>query len=338
PLAPGTTRRIASGVLRHFVERGAPDDRGLLTLGWYDTFLPCVQTYSGPGSPYWASKAFVGLLLPPEHPAWTDAEEPAPVDLADQTVAMPSPGWLVHATRDDGVVRLINHGSDNDRIQSPSGPPDPHYLKFGYTSHTGPEAGEQAEGVDGHLAVVSPDGAVSLRRRIEPLAVGDRFAASAYRDELPAGPVRVVTASVVDGAAEVRIHQVTAPAGHQVREGGHALAAAAPLTVETGAAMAVVRRPDGLTSAVRGLHGYTGSGVATAEGANAYGRHSATPYVLADAHPGGTAVYVSVVQLTGTGEEPPAPDVRVEGDQVALTLPGGDQVTVSLGEHPTCAR
>ncbi|MEV1240057.1 DUF2264 domain-containing protein [Nonomuraea sp. NPDC050022] len=378
PLPPGRTRRIAGGVLRHFVERGAPDERGLLTLGWYDTFLPVTQSYSGPGSPYWASKAFLGLLLPPEHPVWTDAEVPAPIDLADQAVTMRPPGWLLHATREDGVVRLVNHGSDRDRIQDPSGVPDPHYLKLAYTSHTGPNlaeaAGKEGEvagnegevaaregagagiegkvagaegqavgfdravvGVDGEVVVVAPDGAVSRRRRIEPLTTGDRFAASAYRDDLPAGSVHVVTASVVDGAAEVRIHRVTAPAGHQVRDGGHAIAGEAPPTARGGELWASARRADGLVSVVRGLHGYTTAGVANAEGANAFGRHSATPYVLAAAHPGGTAVYVSLVLLTGTAEARP-PEVRVDGDQVTLDLPGGDTATVRLTETPTCVR
>ncbi|MEV0309486.1 DUF2264 domain-containing protein [Nonomuraea fuscirosea] len=323
PLPPGRTRRIASGALRHFAEHGAPDERGLLTLGWYDAFEPVTQSYSGPASPYWASKAFLGLLLPPEHPVWTAPEQAAPVDLADQTLAMPAPGWLLHATRDDGVVRLINHGSDRDRVQDQD-IPDPHYLKFAYTSHSGPETGA----VDNHLAVLAPDGAASLRRRIEPLAVADRFAASAYQD----GPVRVVTASVVDGAAEIRIHRVTAPEGRQVRDGGHALAAPVPLDLKDGE----VRRPDGLGSGVRPLHGYAGTGIVTAEGANAFGRCSATPYAIGD-HPGGTAVYVSLVWLAGA--PPASPGVRVEGDDlVVLTLPGGDTATVHLNGIPSCER
>ncbi|WP_447002564.1 DUF2264 domain-containing protein [Saccharothrix isguenensis] len=331
PLPPGRTRRIASGVLRHFTERGVPDERGLLSLGWYGEFLPTAQDYSGPASPYWASKAFLGLLLPPDHPVWTDAEEAAPVDLADQVVPMPAPGWLLHTTRSDGVVRLVNHGSDRDRVQPEDGAPDPHYLKLAYTSHTGPEVGGPASGVDNHLAVIAPDGTASARRRIEPLTVSDGFAASAYRD----GPVHVVTASVVHGAAEVRIHRVTAPAGYQVRDGGHALAAPDPLESQVGDGVALARRPDGLCSAVRALFGYTSAGVVSAEGTNAFARHSATPYVIADVHPGGTAVYVSVVQL-GV-EEPPSPGVRVEDGLIVLSLP--ETVTVRLDDgHPTCDR
>lgn len=47
PLAPGLTRRLASGTARHFAERGVPDERGLQPLGWYGTHLPTTQPYSG---------------------------------------------------------------------------------------------------------------------------------------------------------------------------------------------------------------------------------------------------------------------------------------------------
>ncbi|CAM5515003.1 hypothetical protein SALBM311S_09682 [Streptomyces alboniger] len=85
-----------------------PDERGLLTLGWYQPLPPVTQRYSGPASPYWASKAFLGLLLPENHPVWTAPEEPAPVDTADVRLALPSPRWLpaLHRRRPpDGTAR-----------------------------------------------------------------------------------------------------------------------------------------------------------------------------------------------------------------------------------------
>ncbi|MGN9911539.1 DUF2264 domain-containing protein [Phytohabitans sp. LJ34] len=343
PLPAGRTRRIASGALRHFVERGVPDERGLLSLGWYDRFLPCVQHYSGPASPYWASKAFVGLLLPADHPAWTVREAAAPIDEGDRVVAMPGPGWLVHATRHDGIVRLVNHGSDRARHIAPEGLEDPHYARFGYASHAAPEAGEDSRvrAVDGHLAVMAPDGTVSRRRRIEPVAAHDRFAASAYVDKTPEGPVRVVTASVARGPWEVRAHRVTAPAGRTVRDGGYALAGSRPPSVHTGPGWARVSRPDGLSSVVVGLHGLGGAAVAPAVDANAYGVRSATPY-LTGPHPGGSAVFVSLVALTGDRVEPAALAdafaVAVDGDTVTVTYPDGERVEVALGDTPSYAR
>lgn len=344
PLPAGRTRRIASGVLRHFVERGVPDGSGLLSLGWYDRFLPCTQHYSGPASPYWASKAFAGLLLPADHPVWTVREAAAPIDEGDRVVAMPGPGWLLHATRHDGLVRLVNHGSDRARHLAADGLDDPHYTRFGYASHAAPEVGEEARAraVDGHLAVVAPDGTISRRRRIEPIAAHDRFAASAYVDELPAGPVRVVTASVARGPWEVRVHWVTAPAGCAVRDGGYALAGSRAPSVHTGPGWARVSRPDGISSVAVGLHALRDAAVAAAVDANAYGVRSATPYVTAPPHPGGSAVYASLMALTGDRIDPAAlaesVAVSVDGDAVTVTFPDGERVEVALGATPSYVR
>jgi hypothetical protein len=83
PLSPGETRRLASGALKYFLDRGAVDDNGLLTLGWHGPNSAVLQGYSGPASPYWASKGFLGLLLPPDHEVWTATEEPRPAERAD---------------------------------------------------------------------------------------------------------------------------------------------------------------------------------------------------------------------------------------------------------------
>jgi hypothetical protein len=333
PLAPGLTRRLASGALRHFADRGAPDARGLLTLGWHEPCPPMIQPYSGPASPYWAAKAFLGLLLPPGHAVWTATEAPAPIDTGDTTVALPAPGWLLHGTRADGVVRLLNHGSDRATRTTA---PDPHYVRLAYSTHTGPQLDPDslAAPVDGHVAVVAPDGTVSARRRVERLGVTDRFAVSAYQD----GPVRIVTAVVVGAGAEVRIHAVTAPAGHHVRDGGYALAAPAALPAGSDAATAVrVCRPDGLASGIAALAGFTSAAVHRTSGADAFGRHAAVPYLTAGDHPGGTRLYVSLVTLG----RPAADPVRLAGiDDTTVTLAwaDGDTTTVGLGERPRYER
>lgn len=78
PLTPGASRRVISGSLRYFLERGATGTDGLLNLGWHGPHEASLQNYSAPASPYWASKAFVSLLAPDGHPLWAATEEPAP--------------------------------------------------------------------------------------------------------------------------------------------------------------------------------------------------------------------------------------------------------------------
>ncbi|MGW7003132.1 DUF2264 domain-containing protein [Streptomyces sp. NPDC054933] len=303
PLAPGRTRRLASGVLRHFTERGVPDERGLLSLGWYEPFLPIAQDYSGPASPYWASKGFLGLLLPARHPVWTAPELPLPIEESDQYVALPSPGWLLHGTRGDGIVRLLNHGSDHADPDAVAPSDDPHYAKLGYSSRTAPEAAPQAWAarLDSHLALVAPDGTASRRTAIHPLTVSRSRAASWHAARLPGDQTeyRVETTALPHGGWEVRVHRVEAPVGVTVRDGGYAIAGPEPPEAEAGGDWALVRRGDGLTSAVVGLYGWHGGHVAHHADANALGRCSAVPYLISAPHPGGRSVHVTLVALTG---------------------------------------
>ncbi|MFE6887818.1 DUF2264 domain-containing protein [Streptomyces sp. NPDC057694] len=339
PLAPGLTRRLASGTARHFVERGVPDERGLLPLGWYDTFLPATQPYSGPASPYWASKGFLGLLLPADHPVWTERELPLPVEQSEQYTALPAPGWLLHGTPHDGIVRLINHGSDHN---PPDGPAtdDPHYAKLAYSTATAPESAPHAwaRTVDNHIALLTPDGTPSRRRRIHPLGCEGRRASSRHDAELPgddrAEVFPIESTSVLHGPWELRVHRVQAPAGVTVREGGHAVADTVRPHTEQGPGWALVRTEQGLTSAVVALHGWdTETGAAHEVEANAYGPHSATPYVRAADHPGGASVHVTLVALTRDTVHPEALRAsigcEVTDDGTAhITFPDGETVTV----------
>ncbi|MFE7838823.1 DUF2264 domain-containing protein [Streptomyces sp. NPDC057474] len=334
PLPPGRTRRLASGALKHFAERGVPDERGLLTLGWYRPFLPVTQRYSGPASPYWASKAFLGLLLPESHPVWTAPEEPAPIDTADTTLALPGPGWLLHSTAGDGLVRLVNHGSD--RLPPPPATADdsPHYARLAYSSATAPETpATPAACPDNHLALFGPDGTPSPRGRIHPLGAEGRRAASRYG----AG---IETVSVVHGPWEVRVHRVGAPTDAPVREGGWAVADdTEPPAGAWGPGWALARRADGLTSAIVGLYGWgDGPGaVARAVGTNAYGHHSATPVLEGLEGFGGSGpVLVTLVMLSGDPHTPhTGASATVDADgNVGIRFPDGTRERVRWDELP----
>ncbi|MCF3123930.1 DUF2264 domain-containing protein [Streptomyces arenae] len=310
PLAPGLTRRLASGTARHFVEHGVPDERGLLPLGWYGTFLPATQAYSGPASPYWASKGFLGLLIPADHPVWTEREVPLPVERSDQYTALPRPGWLLHGTRDDGIVRLVNHGSDHNPLEGPA-QDDPHYAKFGYSTATAPETAPRAweRAVDGHVALLDADGTASRRLRIHPLSCEGRVASSRHDARFPGREETfpVETTSALHGPWEIRVHRVQAPAELSVREGGHAVADESRPHAEQGPGWALVRTESGLTSAVVALHGWDeDAGIAREVAANAFGPHSATPYLSCAARPGADSVHVTLVALSRDTVRPQA--------------------------------
>ncbi|MFD0372430.1 DUF2264 domain-containing protein [Streptomyces sp. NPDC127114] len=352
PLAPGTTRRLASGSLRHFVDRGATDADGLLTLGWHGPHLPLVQEYSGPASPYWASKGFLGLLLPPDHPVWTAAEEPAPVERADAVVPLPRPGWLIQSTAADGVVRLHNHGSD-DQPADQVLPDDPLYARLAHSTATGPVLDGAP---DNHVGVLV-DGELSLRGRIRPLGAGEGWAASAHRPrvrgaELPG--VTVTSVVLAAGADEIHAHLVTgAQPGTEVRHSGWAAAGTTVAESTDGLSARVVATTPGgtwLTSSMRNVHGYAAAATRPVPSGTAYGTAAALPVLTGTT--GGTATLfvaatklaatkVSATGLSGATSSPttpfsaepqglPALSVHVEGARVRLRRPDGTELEAVL--------
>jgi hypothetical protein len=297
PLAPGASRRILSGSLRYFLERGAVDRDGLLGLGWHGPHPATLQRYSGPASPYWASKAFVALLAGEDHPLWTATEEPAPSEGPDRTVALPGPGLLLQTTGRDGVVRLHNHGSDRMRPHEGEAAvdADPHYGRFAYSTVTGPTSA--ANPFDNHFSVES-GGFGSARRRIHPLgtAAGDGWgwAASWHTPVFAGGPaaypaLRVESVTFVRGAYELRVHRVVcAPPGSVVRQTGWATAADGPLMSELHPLLHWDERDD-----VRAPEG------------TAYARWALVPRLSAAA--GGTTVHAAVLRLAPGPALPPLP-------------------------------
>jgi hypothetical protein len=227
PLKSGETRRLASGALKYFLDRGAVDDRGLLTLGWHGPDEALLQGYSGPASPYWASKAFVGLLLPPDHEVWTAPEQPGPTDRSDAVTPVRPPNWLIQSTTSDGLVRLHNHGSEDVRY-------DPYYTRLAYSTVTEPSATYD------NSVIVGED---PSRTDIEPLGTGDGWVASRHT---AGGDARVTSVVLAHGAAEVRAHLVTGAApGTPVRITGWAAGERAH--AELLPAVGLVDGPTGLT-------------------------------------------------------------------------------------------
>ena len=275
PLAPGTTRRLASGTLRHFLDRGAVGPDGLLSLGWYGPYDGVLQGYSGPASPYWASKGFLGLLLPPEHDVWTVTEEPALAAREDAVTVLSAPNWLLQSTAADGIVRLHNHGSEDARY-------DPHYTRLAYSTATGPVA--SPEWPDNHFGLLDAVGRVSARTELTPLGTGEGWAAS----RSSAGDTaRVVSLVLARAATEVRVHLVTgARPGTRVRQTGWPAG-------------------EGLCSELLPLHGLSAA-PNLPPARTAYTAHAVTPVMAGKITGHGQGdLFVSLARLTGVSVSAP---------------------------------
>ncbi len=131
PLPLGQVRRLCGRVIGRFLDApGVLGSDGELTMGFRREFQPMMEPYSGPGSPYWAAKAFVVLAIPEDHPFWSSAEEDLPIEDADYTLAIPAAGFLVRGDRATAHVQVVNGKS----LVYPK-----KYSDLAYSSHFGYE-------------------------------------------------------------------------------------------------------------------------------------------------------------------------------------------------------
>ncbi|HEV7525424.1 MAG TPA: DUF2264 domain-containing protein [Acidimicrobiia bacterium] len=337
PFPSATTRSLASSVLRHFTLRGALEE-GIPAFGWYGAFPAIADSYSTPLSTLMASEAFVGLLLPADHPVWT-ADEPDVPPTGSVARVLTTPGFVCTAS-DDGVVRMASHGASSPAVAA-----HPGYRRIGYSNRSAPATGSLgARDVDGQVSVLTGAGNVLRRHGFVLLGAGDRYAASTWVPEvaprsgklprlesfarrlprrmqpraLRARPVRhdrVETASLARPDMELRISHLWSLDGGVLRDGGLAVSHDRPPVVTQGEGWCAVTTADGLTGAVIGLFGWGGSGWVGGEAASPFGAHSVVPYVDGDGR-GPESVLVSAHILTSGTVDPEAVRASVSIEMV----------------------
>ena len=99
---------------------------------------------------------------------WTAPEHPLPVERADVEQVVGPPGWLVCATRADGIVRVMNHGTDH--ALGPQATVDsPFYARHGYSSHAAPDLSQDRlqRPADSHVALLDAAGVPSRRTPLQ---------------------------------------------------------------------------------------------------------------------------------------------------------------------------
>ena len=351
-LPPGLLRRAASGVLRHFADHGAPDGRGLLTIGWHHAWPAMRQSYSGPGSPYWAAKGLLGLALPADHPVWTAREEPLPIETGDRSRLIAAPGWLASARRDSGIALVLNHGTDHAAPGATTADA-PLYARLGYSTATapplvGPAAAQPLDnavvlldragrathraGFVTHYARELPGGVLAAAsggqvRWVDASADERPDHGSGRAGEVVAGPVLTV-ASVLRDGVEIRLARVVGESGAlRLRLGGWPVTADEPPDATAGQAVG-----GGLRSTVRGLRGLDRSGVTSLTDVTPLGRHTAVPWLATAGPPAPGEVLAALVVLDRPdAPSPAAPELTVGPDDlVTLRWPDGLVTEVAL--------
>lgn len=342
---PGQIREAATRIVRHFAEHDVPGPDGLLTLGWHGPWRPIAQRYSGPGSPYWASKGLLGLALPASHEVWTAAPEPLPVDTGDVLTIAAAPGWAISATRDDGMVRVINHGTDHAVPGADVGD-SPLYARLGYSTATSPLLDAEAwdSPLDQSVVLLDADSRATHRTGFEtgpasepaePVGTAAVLSSTAEAHWVEADPTvpdhgsgrpgvstpagRITTVSLVRGAWEVRLVRVSALSPAE--------------TVETTGATALRiggwAAGPGLVSTVVPLLGDVAPvcGETTSDDATPLAGPTVTPWSrYAPVPDGWVAVGIYLARTPVIGQ----PRLELTAGQAAVTWPDGEQTTATL--------
>lgn len=365
----GRLRRAATAIVAHFDDNDVPGADGILTMGWHHEWRELAQSYSGPGSPYWAVKGLLGIALPADHPVWSADAEPLPIEDDDDLRVIRAAGWAVSGTRADGIVRIANHGTDHAAAGTLVGD-SPLYARIGYSTATGPLANARAweEPLEQSVALVDAEGRATHRAAMQLLDTrlqdddGGRVAIAAsvsrahwltprpavHRHgsglEGEAQVAGIVTVhSLLRGPWEVRLARVESlepgvgAATLRLRVGGWALASSAVEHGTTGPQAAQGAGASILANGLRsGIRPLVGDGVASVET-----RHDASPLGPEAAVPVVTSAVVvgrwtaTLLELTADGLEATA-DAAVafgaDGEQttVTVTWPDGTATTSRL--------
>ena len=135
PDDPGLLRRLSSGCIRYFYERGLFDpEEHFVRQGYHGDFPPAGEAYISPGSPYWCCHGLFALTFDREDPFWTATESPLPVEREDFELVLPAPGFVISGRKDTGQVLLLNSRSGQEH-DFPRHNYTSKYGKLAYSTH-----------------------------------------------------------------------------------------------------------------------------------------------------------------------------------------------------------
>jgi len=193
---------------------------GTLSIGYTYPNMLMSETYNAPGSPYWASKAFIALALPLNDPFWQVAEEALPARPAISV--QPHAGMvLTHDDKRSHTVALTS-GQLADFMRVSAGSK---YAKFAYStafgfSVLGNEGGVGGGGFDSTLALSDDNQHYRSREYCKAVVVRGSTLASRWN---PWSDVTVETWLAPFGAGHVRIHHLVTPRPMTVCDGGFSI-------------------------------------------------------------------------------------------------------------------
>ncbi|MDH2429901.1 DUF2264 domain-containing protein [Sphaerisporangium sp. TRM90804] len=315
----GTVKGHLMRHLRWWLRQPITDPGGLLTLGYGYAQPALMEQYNGPGSPYWAFKAFLPLAVPADHPFWTSPEQDAPH--LPEVSTQPEAGVTLMRCEEGRHVVMLSARQHHTWVRGGAAK----YAKFAYSTSFGfsvPSGsyGLEQAALDSTLAF-SEDGI--HWRPCEVPADAEACDGLLRSRWTPWPEVEVETWLIAYPPWHIRVHRVTTGRALRSAEGGFALNRDLPFhRFETGAGHARVESPAG-ACLIEDLAGEReGSLVQALPGTNVLSPRTVIPTLLATHEPGTHNLTCAVLGMAHPRPAAPWP-----------ARPGWDAVAELLARH-----
>lgn len=337
-LPDGELKTVTGLGVKYFLTKEILTDSGHLSLGYVKPCAEMLEHYSCGGSPYWASKAFNLLMLPPSDPFWSAAEEPLPVQTGSYAVAIREAGLVVTGDRRSGHVQLVNQNARHDKPEY-----NDKYTKFAYSSLFPYEA----RAIHGSfncdtVLQFSDDGILfSQRWTMENLLTEPDCAVSRYPLYGADPEGSVTTVIFVKDDFYITFHEIRSRKELRLREGGY------PLGFDSGAPV-IERRADAegafldrKASVIRSLSGWNTAGTRPfgedIAGSNVRYHRSVVPALAARKPSGDEPLYLAAFVCARLGEDTMDQLTGIvsaerEGNRLSLAFADGERVLLCTGE------
>jgi len=205
--------------LRHWFSKPIFTPDGLLSVGYDYPNLLMSEFYNGPGSPYWAMKAFLPLTVDEDHPFWTSEELPFP-NLEKISVQKQALMSIAHSESGDHLVALTSGqwcGLDFGHTAEK-------YSKFAYSTHFGFSVSREATGLtkgayDSMLALSDGEDHWRVRRACDSVEITDDAIISIWK---PWPDVEIETRLEHRTPWHIRTHTIKTGRALETAEGGFA--------------------------------------------------------------------------------------------------------------------
>ena len=294
--------------LRWWLHQPIFSETGLLTLGYGYPNLNLPEGYSGPGSPYWAFKAFLPLALPAGRPFWRAKEEPLPP--LDEVKPQPHAFMVICRQRASGHVVALAGGQLEAASASHLRYGAAKYAKFAYSNYFGFSLPLDREGLvrgayDSMLALSDDGQDYRVRGVARDVSVAHGVHFSRWS---PLRDVEVETWLIPAGPWHVRIHRLSTPRMLHMAEGGFALGLDDETTHPDGTTRAEDERSCMINnsrgfSGIRALHGHGhGALIETLANANLMEPRTCLPMLVGTLEPGTHVLACAVLGLPGSGD------------------------------------